>query len=787
MSVSVLRAAAALALALALAPAPVQAQPAAHVAASINRDRVATGETVVLTIAVEAHTGTAQIIVPPLPPGLTVIGTSDFSQYQITRSGRGRWTRREVGITANAPGVYRIEPVTVRVDGRTLRTRALELTVTGTTPPRPGSGIDDATASTTLRLELLPDTVYVGQQIMLHAEVTFAEESRFRQSRPASFEPPAPSGFWVQDLPDPVSVSLRVSAGRSVETQSYRRAYFPLHSGEFRFPAAHLHYETRRGFLQPPENRRVSSESVPVVVRPLPEPRPGSFNGAVGRFDISASLAPSDVAIGEAAVLVIEVSGRGNVKALPEPRLPGIEGVDIYPPSQASDVAVLNDVVGGRKRFRWVLVPEQAGTIAIPPIEYAYYDPELRTYVTLATDTLVVRARPLVAEAPRDTALRPLRTAPVDSPLDWARTPAFAAFQLVPLLLVGAGAIVRRQRRRPPGPRAHARRLRRAILDLSDGQDGGQRLAALERLVLEAVACVAGGSSAYEDAAASLRRQGREADAAALDALLRELRTLRFAPGADHAGGAALVQRAAAFVERLAPRRRGARTAVIVLLAVSSAAAAAQSRDAFDSALLSHEAGDVVAAANSFHAYARSQPADPAGWYNLGVAAWNAGDRGRAVWAWLRAAKLAPRDGDVRHNLGVAGATAAATQVVPADRLAAGERIVIAAAAWWLLVLAFGVGVLASAPRLRWLTVPALLVLLATGGAATAAANRPVLVTPLANGTAVFAGPALHDDVMAELPVGAVASLVERRGDWLLVRLDTDRLGWVERAAVAAP
>jgi hypothetical protein len=781
-------------LALTHAPPPASAQDVTATA-SLNRDRISAGETVVLTVLVNGHRGAAELLVPPVPSGLVVIGTSDFSQFQLSAPGRRvRMTRREIGITAQAPGVYRFEPVTVRVDGRTMRTRALELTVTGTmASPSPfayGGGYGENAVTTALRLDVAPDTVYVGQQMTLHAEVTFAEDSRSRQSRPASFEPPAPSGFWVQDLPDPVSVSLRVREGRTVETQTYRRAYFPLSSGEFWFPPAHLHYELRRGFLQPPESRRVSSDSVRVFVRPLPQPRPAAFHGAVGRFELDASLTPRQVAMGEAAVLVVEVRGRGNVKALPQPRLPEIDGVQIYPPNQESSVDAVADEVGGRKRFRWMLVPERAGTFTIPPIEYAYFDPELRTYITLASDSLVLHARPVVAAEPRDTMLRPLRMQPEGVPFGWARTPAFAALQLLPLLLVGAGAAVRRQRRRPPGPAAHARRLRRAITALSATTGQDERLAGLERLLLEAVACVAGGSSDYDDAAASLRRLGRHAPADELTALLAEIRSLRYAPHGTRGDSVLLMKRCAAFVDALAPggRRRGsgAATGAVVALLLGGVVFARQ-QDTFASALALHQAGDVVAAANVFHAYARSQPADPAGWYNLGVAAHEAGDTGRAAWAWLRTVRVAPRDADAHHNLVLIGAADAATRVAPLDRLAVGERLALAAFGWWLLVLGLGFAVLAGARPARWLAATGALVLCVTAAGATAAMAAPRHVTPLGVGASVHAGPSVHDDVLDEIPPGALARFVERRGDWLLVRLDGDRLGWMERAAVAAP
>ncbi|HSJ25857.1 MAG TPA: BatD family protein [Longimicrobiales bacterium] len=777
-------------------------QDPVHVSASLGASQISVGATTTLRIEVEARgTTSPEIATPALPAGLEMVGSSDFSQLRLSAPGQSRRSsRRELVIRGAAPGVYTIPSVQVVVGTRRYQTDPLELTVTGTARPRPGLGGEEAAvaSATTLRLSVEPDTVYVGQQVMLTAEAVFAEAARLRQTRPASFEPPAATGFWVQDLPDPITVSLRVADGRSVETQTYRRAYFPLRAGTLWFPPAHLHYELRRGFLQAPENRRIASDSLALVVLPVPSTgQPASFTGAVGRYELRASVAPSRVAVGDAAVLTVELTGQGNIRALPEPRLAVPDGLELLPPTQESSVQVTDDVVGGSKAFRWVLVPEQSRSFVIPPIEYSYFDPELRTFITLRSDPLALQAVPLVAPEPEDTLLRPLRERPGSAPAAWALSPWFAAAQAVPLLLVGFAGAVLRRRQRPPGPAQHARRIRRDLDALPGEADPPHTLAGIERLLKEAVRLVAG----FDDGepVAALRAAGRHDAASALDALLFELRRARYAPGSAGSEAAlvqGLVDRADRFIAGLARHRRRARHAgLMVVLAtcagatiVAVAASASDPASAlFEDASARLAAGDGVAAANAFHAYARLRPRDPAGWYNTGVAAYAAGDPGRAVWAWLRAARLAPRDDDTRHNLRLAGASGAAADVVPLDRLAAGERAVLAALTWWFLVFAAGHAVFRRQPRAWTVAGAAGLGLLMLAGTAVHAARRPVLVVPMGQGATAYAGSSIHDERLAELRPGMTARLMERHGGWLLVRLPDGGRGWVERSRVAAP
>jgi hypothetical protein len=791
---------------VALAALLVPPQDPVTVTASLTADRVAVGERTTLRITVETRGAAPDAIdVGALPAGLEVVATSDYSQTQISMpGGRSRMTRRELVLVARAPGSYRVPAATIVVAGSTYRTAALELVVTGTARPAPPRVDDEFDDAPQLRLWAQPDTVFVGQQVMLFAEATFAGEARTRRSRPAMFDPPAPSGFWLQDVPDPVSVTLRVRDGRTVETQTFRRALFPLDHGAFTIPPARLHYEVRRGFLFAPESRQVASDSLRLVVLPLPpQGQPAGFTGAVGRLSLRASVAPDRVRLGEETVVTVEIRGRGNVKALPEPHLPALEHAEIFAPTQDSDVDVAANEVGGSKRFRWVIVPERAGTLTIPPIEYSVFDPELRQYVTLLTDTLRVHAQPIAGTdvSPADTALRPLRAVPGREPAGWARGAAFAGMQAVPLLIVAAVTAVRRRRERPPGPREHHRRLRAELERLRSGVDTGggpgagaargDRLAALERWLADAVVSLTG--AAPGDPVAALRAQGRAAQADALAALLADARRLRFAPGArDAVAEEELLRRAGRIADELAPRRRFRRTAALVLCVMASSVHAIPARAeaiSFEQAAARYSAGDYAGAATAFHDYARARPGDPTGWYNHGLAAYEAGDPGRAVWAWLRAAQLAPRDADIRHNLRVAGADDALAVILPPDRLARGERLALAAAAWWVLVLGLGLR-RRRAQQGRGavlVAVAALLLLAAVAGAEASIATRPAWVTPLGSGATLHAGPNSHDEMVGELAVGGAARVVERRVGWLLVRTKDDRTAWVERAAVAAP
>src|SRR5213078_3215822 len=64
-----------------------------------------------------------------------------------------------------------------------------------------------------------------------------------------------------------------------------------------------------------------------------------------------------------------------------------------------------------------------------------------------------------------------------------------------------------------------------------------------------------------------------------------------------------------------------------------------------------YAAGALRAAADSFAARAAAEPRTAAHWYNLGATLYRAGADGKATTAWIRAARLAPREPAIRRAL----------------------------------------------------------------------------------------------------------------------------------------
>jgi hypothetical protein len=781
----------------------VQAQDPVRVQAQLTRTEISVGETTVLRVAVETDGSRAQIQrIPSLPPGLTLVSSRDFDHRQFTVPGGGRrFVTREHVLQASWAGRYEVPAVDVVVDGARYSTRPLLLDVVGAAPAGPDAPVGQH--GVVLRAWLDADTVYVGQQVTLQVETMFSQQARLRLRRAPEYEPPATSGFWVHDLPDSHAPPTRGTRGDVFETQTFRRAFFPVSPGTYEIPPARLFYEMRRGIFQAPETFTIESDPMRIVVLPLPDHgRPPSFTGAVGQFSAHARLEPDRVAAGEAAVLTLEVRGEGNMRMLPPPELPALPGVETFPPTERAETELRGFAVGGVKRFSWVIIPRQAGELRLPDIEYSAFDPVSREYRT-ATAPL----RPLAVEpgsAPgRETVaagLRYLKPRPAGSTLHWVRSPWFAGAQLLPALLF-AGALVGR-RRRAAGARTPARALRR------------RRKAAL-REIHHRASTGAIDFPAYAEAFArdwtaerlhvprsALSRQDalvaagvHAATARAFIDVVSRIAAARYAPtppGAETCRELALaLDRVTERIDREAPRPRRvapAAAAVLLLAALSIATppsplhaiATPEAATIFSSGGEHFDAGRYPAAAAAFGEYVRVRGEDPAGWYNLGTARYRAGDQGHAIWAWLNAARLHPRDRDTRHNLRLAGAAPElVARVTPPVPLRTETALLLAALAWF----AAGVGGAwwalrgGRAPVAIAATAAALALVLAAS-AWSGERRSPTLVV-LADAT-LRAGPHLSAEPLAALPPGAGLVPVAFQSGWVRVRTLAGAEGWVE-------
>ncbi|MCH8934291.1 MAG: BatD family protein [Gemmatimonadetes bacterium] len=638
-------------LLLALAVAIQQPQ----VAATVNRTEAEVGDEIVVTISVTADGGVpTEVLVPPFS-GLDLIGTSQSSVFTSMGVRGTRETTWRYRFRAAVPGRAVIGPIRIRVGGDIIDAGELSVTVTavggegGTgfherlaeiiaAAPDPGAA-DDVT------VQIIPssDTIVLGEQLDLVVVAWFPRDVRSRLRTRPTLTPPELQGAWTYPSTAALDVAdTRVVDGRRYDLFVHHQVAFPLTAGELRVGHATVSYSLplRTSILSREMPQEVQSKDTTVVVLPQPlEGMPQPFTGAAARnLEFTVTVDTGYFGMGNASTITAKVTGEGNVSLWPRPEFRWPEGVRVYEGRTAVDIVIENGMIGGTKTFTYLVAPESTGTYVIPPASYRYFALDSGRHVQATAPQVRLVARAVRRGARRDVRPPPIMARRGATALEALRSRIRLWMLgliagLPPLLAFLARVGVAIRRRRKPAGRTPAKSPALEVLEQ-------EFRANLERLVPDMDAREGDGLPA------ALRAAGVEAPVATHASRVRDrLWQALYGPEgtSDHIELRAEVHevlRALPGGRHRSRRMVGAAGLVGALGMIWAGAASAQSTTAEQL----YEAGAFRAAADSFLIRASQQPADPSQWFNAGAALFGAGEETAARVAWVKAARVAPRN-----------------------------------------------------------------------------------------------------------------------------------------------
>jgi hypothetical protein len=488
------------------------AQGDVSVTAKVDKNVVSSDDQVKLTITVGGQF--QQLDEPQLPPlnEFEIVGRSRSSQFSMVNGVVTSVTTFSYQLQPTGPyGTYTIAPIVVQVNGSPYYTAAIRVEIAeGTAPyhdPEPPNRPPQDGAATSDDSALPAPDGLTGQNLFVEADVNNASPSvgqqivyRFRFFQAANLptqprlEWPLFSGFWTESL-QPNNIYEQDAAGRRYHVTEVRKALFPIDAGRATIEP------TRLTIPGDPFTHAIELEAntVDVDVQPLPNDVPDSFSGAVGHFEMDASVMPNQARVGEPVTLVVRVTGRGNLKRVPDPTTAletKMPEWSVYEAQIITTVAQDGDTIVGEKIFERLLVPRDAGELVIPAIQLAYFDPISGEYRATGTAPIVVRVAPGGSgahpvphsnsnqeEDALDSDTRPIKVAPpslVTNPTLIIEQPVYWFVWLLPLLAMTIALICWHRRRRrasdaifsrmPPAGLAH-KRLAQARELARDGED----------------------------------------------------------------------------------------------------------------------------------------------------------------------------------------------------------------------------------------------------------------------------------------------------------------------------
>ncbi|HSC36382.1 MAG TPA: BatD family protein, partial [Chitinophagaceae bacterium] len=276
---------------------------------------------------------------------------------------------------------------------------------------RPGDRISEKVKNNLLvKLDVSKTSCYLGEPVIATYKLCSRLKSESRVTKRPSLD-----GFSVYDMvqPETNTQSVEKINGKAFNVHIIRKVQlYPLQDGSFVLDPTELDNEVHFIRVDGSGNGRnsplddymngygggkleeqhvsLATKPVTITVKPLPAGKPASFDGAVGKFTLRASLDKPTVGANEIARLQLVLEGEGNLPLINAPQVSWPQGVDLYDPGVKEDDDKTVSPIRGTKEFDYSFSVKQPGRFIIPPVEFSYFDPKTDSYKTLHTDSMVL-------------------------------------------------------------------------------------------------------------------------------------------------------------------------------------------------------------------------------------------------------------------------------------------------------------------------------------------------------------------------------------------------------------
>lgn len=325
-------------------------------------------------------------------------------------------------LQANSAGEHKIGVAKIGVDGKSYSTQV--------TPIEVRSGGDDSGAGDSpqssqqqeqsleqraagqiakddlmLRVNVSRSSVYKGEAV----RATLKLYSRVNVIGSEGAKLPSFDGFWSQQLEAEQGPFRETLNGKVYDVYNLGEyILYPQQSGKLTIEPAKItiiaqmfvrNNRPRNSFFDNTHDiynlrREVVSPAVTIDVKPFPAGAPQSFTGAVGKYTMEAHISLTEMAANSAANIDLKISGTGNIGFVQEPKITLPATFELYDVKSTEQIRTTAAGSSGFRRFEYPFIARAEGDYTIAPIEFTYFSPESRQYVTLTSESFAVTITP---------------------------------------------------------------------------------------------------------------------------------------------------------------------------------------------------------------------------------------------------------------------------------------------------------------------------------------------------------------------------------------------------------
>ncbi len=254
-------------------------------------------------------------------------------------------------------------------------------------------------AKSFVRLKVDKTKAYIGEPIM--AEWFFYTQHPSVDLEPVN--PPDLGGFWKEEIirSDTLHFEQEVVGGEMYK-KSLLSSYvvFPLSHGELDIGA----YEVRLRAFGNSKAELKKSTPLKIEALPLPPKAPKSFTQGVGEFNVKLLFDKATMRQREPWTLrlsISSVSPYANARRVALPAsLKWPEGLELYDTKVHTEYKASGKSL---KIFEFVFLPQNLGTVVMPPLTLGFFNPQTQQYYEKLTTQLSLNVQPGL-QTPNSTA-----------------------------------------------------------------------------------------------------------------------------------------------------------------------------------------------------------------------------------------------------------------------------------------------------------------------------------------------------------------------------------------------
>lgn len=367
-----------------LAQAPVTFE------ASTEFREVVEGGTFEITFSLKNAQGT-RFIAPDFKGFKVVGGPSEMRGMSIINGQTSAHQSWVYLLEATRTGSFSIGPASVTANAKKWNTKALSIQVI---PSRAGKGGSQALPDNDDQIfitgEFDRETAYTGQQITWRIRLY----TQLSVEGADIIELPDFNGFYSKEKRRfDTRVQYQTVRGKKYAVKTlHEEALFPQEPKDITVGVAKVRaaVETGSGLGMLLGSKPVLLQTQPVSlkVKPLPEPAPASFTGAVGQYEWSVSADKNALTTDDALVLTISLQGNGDGNRVAPPLLTSSDSLEFFEPKVNQEESYENmEQLVHSKVLEYIVLPKEPGVYSLQP-SFAFFDPDSNRYCIKTTQRI---------------------------------------------------------------------------------------------------------------------------------------------------------------------------------------------------------------------------------------------------------------------------------------------------------------------------------------------------------------------------------------------------------------